>query len=60
MGRAEVGPRGLGYRYTYGCKITADDDCSHENKRRLLLRRKVRTNLDSVLKRDVTLLKRSV
>ena len=41
-------------------KITADGDCSHEIKRRLLLRRKVRTNLDSVLKRDVTLLKRSV
>ena len=39
-----------------GSKITADDDCSHEIKRRLLLGRKVMTNLDSVLKsRDVTL-----
>ena len=33
-----------------GSKITADDDCSHEIKRRLLLGRKVMTNLDSVLK----------
>ena len=40
-----------------GSKITADGDCSHENKRRLLLGRKVMTNLDSVLKsRDITLL----
>ena len=39
-----------------GSKITADGDCSHEIKRRLLLRRKVMTNLDSILKnRDVTL-----
>ena len=39
-----------------GSKITADDDCSHEIKRRLLLGRKVRTNLDSLLKnRDITL-----
>ena len=37
-------------------KITVDGDCSHEIKRRLLLRRKVMTNLDSILKsRDVTL-----
>ena len=37
-------------------KITADGDCSHEIKRRLLLRRKVLTNLDSILKsRDITL-----
>ena len=37
-------------------KITADDDCSHEIKRRLLLGRKVMTNLDSTLKgRDITL-----
>ena len=37
-------------------KITADGDCSHEIKRRLLLGRKVLTNLDSVLKsRDITL-----
>ena len=39
-----------------GCKITADGDCSHEIKRRLLLGRKVMTNLDSILKsRDTTL-----
>ena len=39
-----------------GSKITADGDCSHEIKRRLLLRRKVMTNLDSKLKsRDITL-----
>ena len=38
------------------CKITADGDCSHEIKRRLLLGRKVMTNLDSILKsRDITL-----
>ena len=42
---------------TVGSKITADGDCSHEIKRRLLLRRKVMTNLDSILKsRDITLL----
>ena len=40
-----------------GCKITADGDCSHEIKRRLLLGRKVMTNLDSIFKsRDITLL----
>ena len=40
-----------------GSKITADGDCSHEIKRRLLLGRKVMTNLDSTLKsRDITLL----
>ena len=39
-----------------GPKITADGDCSHEIKRRLLLGRKVMTNLDSMLKsRDITL-----
>ena len=39
-----------------GSKITANGDCSHEIKRRLLLGRKVMTNLDSILKsRDVTL-----
>ena len=39
-----------------GSKITADSDCSHEIRRRLLLGRKVMTNLDSVLKsRDITL-----
>ena len=42
--------------YFLGSKITADDDCSHEIKRRLLLGRKVMTNLDSILKsRDITL-----
>ena len=40
----------------WGSKITADGDCSHEIKRRLLLERKVMTNLDSILKsRDITL-----
>ena len=39
-----------------GFKITADGDCSHEIKRRLLLARKAITNLDSILKsRDITL-----
>ena len=39
-----------------GSKLTADGDCSHEIKRRLLLGRKVMTNLDSILKsRDITL-----
>ena len=39
-----------------GSKVTADGDCSHEIKRRLLLGRKVMTNLDSILKiRDITL-----
>ena len=39
-----------------GSKITADDDCSHEIKRRLLLGRKAMTNLDSIFKsRDITL-----
>ena len=45
-----------GWLYFWGSKITADGDCSHEIKRRLLLRRKVMINLDSILKsRDVTL-----
>ena len=40
----------------WGSKITADGDCSHDIKRRLLLGRKVRTNLDSILKsKDITL-----
>ena len=40
-----------------GSKITEDGDCSHEIKRRFFLRRKIMTNLDSILKsRDVTLL----
>ena len=39
-----------------GSKITADGDCNHEIKKRLLLKRKVMTNLDSILKsRDITL-----
>ena len=39
-----------------GCKTTADGDCSHEIKRCLLLRRKAKANLDSILKsRDITL-----
>ena len=43
--------------FIFGCsKITADGDCSHEIKRRLLLGSKVMTNLDSILKsRDITL-----
>ena len=40
----------------WGSKITADGDCSHEIKRRLLLGKKVMTNLDSILKsRDIAL-----
>ena len=40
----------------WGSKITADGDCSHEIKRRLLLGRQVMTNLDSIFKsRDITL-----
>ena len=42
--------------YVFGLQHTADDDCSHEIKRHLLLERKVMTNLDSIFKsRDVTL-----
>ena len=42
--------------YFWGSKITADDDCSHEIKRRFLLERKVMTNLDSIFEsRDITL-----
>ena len=45
----------------WGSKITADGDCSHEIKRRLILGRKVMTILDSIFKsRDITLSKRSV
>ena len=44
-----------------GSKITADGDCSHEIKRRLLLGRKVMTNLDSIFKSsDITLQQRSI
>ena len=52
------GNNGNSYRlYFLGSKITADGDCSHEIKRRLLLGRKAMTNLDSILKsRDITLL----
>ena len=47
----------IGSDFTFlGSKITADGDCSHEIKRRLLLVRKVMTNLDSILKSsDITL-----
>ena len=45
----------------WGSKITADGDCSHEIKKRLLLGRKVMTNLDSILKsRDITLSTKSI
>ena len=44
-----------------GSKITADGDCSHEIKRRLLHRRKAMANLDSILKmRDITFQQRSI
>ena len=44
------------YFFWGGSKITADGDCSHEIKRRLLLGRKVMTNIDSIIKsRDITL-----
>ena len=47
--------------YFLGSKITVDSDCSHKIKRRLLLGRKVMTNLDGVLKsRGITLSTRSV
>ena len=50
------GNSGNSERLYLGFKITADGDCSHEIKRRLLLGRKVMTNLDSILKsRDITL-----
>ena len=46
-----------GKLYFLGSKTTADDDCSHEIKRHLLLGRKIVTNLDSIIKsRDITLL----
>ena len=42
--------------YFWGSKVTADGDCNHEIKRRLLLGRNVMTNLDNILKsRDITL-----
>ena len=47
----------VAYLIFWGSKIIADVDCSHEIKRRLLLGRKVMTNLDSILKsRDISLL----
>ena len=47
--------------YFLGSKVTADGDCSHEIKRRLLIERKAMTNLDSVLKsRDISLPVKSV
>ena len=52
------GETGNSVRFNFGggSKITVDDDCSHEIKRRLLLGRNVMTNLDSILKsRDITL-----
>ena len=41
--------------YFLGLQITADGDCSHEIKRHMVLGRKAMTNLDSILKRDITL-----
>ena len=50
------GNSGNSVRLYLGSKITADGDCSHEIKRRLLLGRKVMTNLDSIFRsRDITL-----
>ena len=56
--RSRWGNSGNSVKLYFLCsKITADGDCSHEIKRRLLLERKFMTNLDSVLKsRDITLL----
>ena len=51
-----MGKQWLTFFFFLDSKITADGDCSHEIKRRLLLGRKVMTNLDSILKsRDITL-----
>ena len=51
-----MGNNGNSDRLFWGSKITADGDCSHEIKRRLLLGRKVMTNLDNILKsRDIIL-----
>ena len=50
------GNSGNSVRLCLGSKITADGDCSHEIKRRILLGRKVMTNLDSIFRsRDITL-----
>ena len=52
----EIDGETVAYFIFGGSQITADGDCSHEIRRRLLLRRKVMTNLDSILKsRDITL-----
>ena len=52
----EIDRETVSYCIFLGSQITADGDCSHEIKRRLLLGRKVMTNLDSILKsRDITL-----
>ena len=52
----EIGGETLSDFIFLGSKITADGNCSHEIKRRLLLRRKVMTNLDNILQsRDITL-----
>ena len=52
----QIGEETLADFIFWGSKITADGDCSHEIKRRLLLGWKVMTNLDSILKsRDITL-----
>ena len=45
----------MAYFIFLGSKITIDGECSHEIKRHLLLGRKVITNLDSILKRNITL-----
>ena len=56
MGNQRVNSGNSVRLYFLGSKITADGDCSHDIKRRLLLGRKVMTNLDSILKsRDITL-----
>ena len=56
MGNSWRNSGNSGWLYFLGSKITADGDCSHEIKRRLLLGRKVMTNLDSIFKsRDITL-----
>ena len=55
----EIDGETVSYFIILGSKITADGDCSHEIKRRLLLGRKVMTNLDSIFKsRDITLSKK--
>ena len=56
MGNRQGNSGNSGRLYFWGSNITAGGDCSHEIKRRLLLGRKVMTNLDSILKsRDITL-----